>query len=265
MGSAWMKWLEIIDRYRLSPERPDSENFWSTKLETASADELRHIQNEKLRVAADYVYEYIPFYRRKFDRIGLKPADIRSVDDLEKIPVTTKHEMASDMAENLPWGDFTAVDDRVWKERGWQIFASSGTTGQARVFRYTEFDRTMWAWMDARALWAMGFRPNRDVAMLAFGYGPHVWLWGVHYALNLMGIPILTGGRRGRARAGALRHRLQTDDSGVHAVVFALSCERHARYGIRSGCELGALCLLRGRAGLQRAVHPQEDRRNLGR
>jgi phenylacetate-CoA ligase len=61
----------------------------------------------------------------------------------------------------------------------------------------------MWAWMDARALWAMGFRPNRDVAMLAFGYGPHVWLWGVHYALNLMEIPILTAGgvdTRGRVR-----------------------------------------------------------------
>ncbi len=203
MGGVRAKWLEIVDRYRLSPEKPDGDKFWSTKLETASVDEIKHIQSEKLRVAAEYVYEYIPFYRQKFDKIGLKPADIRSIDDLGKIPVTTKQEMAESMVGNLPWGTFTAVDDEVWRKSGWQIFATSGTTGQARVFRYTKFDRTMWSWMDARAMWAMGFRPDRDVAMLAFGYGPHVWLWGVHYALNLMGIPILTAGSvdtRGRVR-----------------------------------------------------------------
>jgi phenylacetate-CoA ligase len=70
------------------------------------------------------------------------------------------------------------------------------------VFRYTQFDREMWSWTNARALWSMGFRAARDSALLAFGYGPHVWLWGVHYALNLMGIPIVTaGGVDTRARA----------------------------------------------------------------
>jgi len=52
----------------------------------------------------------------------------------------------------------------------------------------------MWMWTNARAMWAMGFRPGRDSALIAFGYGPHVWLWGVHYALNLMRIPIITAG-----------------------------------------------------------------------
>ena len=203
MGDARAKWLQTVEKFKLNPEKPESEPFWSKKLETASVDETQSIQSEKVRAAVEYVYECIPFYRRKFDKIGLKPGDIRSIEDLCKIPVTTKHEMAEDMAQNMPWGTYTGVDDEVWRRSGWQIFASSGTTGLPRVFRYTAFDRSMWSWMNARAMWAMGFRPNCDVAMLAFGYGPHVWLWGVHYALNVMGIPILTAGgvdTRGRVR-----------------------------------------------------------------
>ncbi|HLQ10651.1 MAG TPA: AMP-binding protein [Ktedonobacteraceae bacterium] len=196
------EWIATMQKYRLSPDRPDNDRFWCTELDTAPREKLRAIQNEKLRVAVRYVYECIPFYRRKFDRIGLQPGDIRSVDDLPLIPVTTKQEMADDLAGHSPWGTYTALDDELWAKRGWQIFASSGTTAQPRAFRYSQFDREMWMWGDARAMWAMGFRPGRDSAMIAFGYGPHVWLWGVHYALNLVGIPIITaGGLDSSARA----------------------------------------------------------------
>ena len=195
-------WLGVLDRYCLDPERPDSDRYWSTKLDTASVDQLHAIQNEKLRAAAHYCYWHIPFYRRKFDRIGIHPDDVKSIDDLAAIPITTKQEMVEDLANNSPWGEYTAVDDHTWRQRGWQIFTTSGTTAQPRIFRYTQFDRKMWAWTNARAMWAMGFRPGRDIAMLAFGYGPHVWLWGVHYALNLMRIPIITaGGLDSRLRA----------------------------------------------------------------
>ena len=188
------EWIAMMQKYRFSPERPDNERFWCTKLDTASRVELRDIQSEKLRLAVRYAYECILFYRRKFDAIGLKPDDIRSIDDLALIPVTTKLEMANDLEQHSPWGTYTALDDEMWLQRGWQIFASSGTTAQPRAFRYSQFDREMWMWTNARAMWAMGFRPGRDSALIAFGYGPHVWLWGVHYALNLMGIPIITAG-----------------------------------------------------------------------
>jgi phenylacetate-CoA ligase len=197
-------WLAALERFR-GPDwaRPDDDRYWAARLDTAPLAQLRELQSEKLRLAVDYAYACIPFYRRKFDALGLEPGDIRGLDDLEKIPVTTKQEMAADLADNPPWGTFTATDDQAWRERGWQLFASSGTTAQPRVFRYTAFDRSLWTWTNARALWAMGFRPGRDSALLAFGYGPHVWLWGVHYAFNLMGIPIVTGGgldSRTRAR-----------------------------------------------------------------
>ncbi|HUE38506.1 MAG TPA: AMP-binding protein [Candidatus Binatia bacterium] len=197
------RWLEAIARFQRDMDRPGGEDAWSPSLDFASADELHAIQSEKLREAVHFAYACIPFYRRKLDAIGLEPGDIRGIDDLTRIPVTTKQEMAEDVAANPPWGTYTSIDDRTWAERGWQMFASSGTTSHPRCFRYTQFDRRAWAWSDARAMWAMGFRPGRDSALLAFGYGPHVWLWGVHYALNRMGIPILTGGgldTRTRAR-----------------------------------------------------------------
>ena len=197
------QWLATVVECQRDAERPASDEAWSPALDFASADELRALQSKKLVVAVRFAYECIPFYRRKFAAIGLEPGDIRGIDDLAKIPITTKQEMAADVEAHPPWGTYTSVDDRCWAERGWQLFASSGTTARSRCFRYTAFDRGLWAWSNARAMWAMGFRPGRDSALLAFGYGPHVWLWGVHYALNLMGIPILTGGgldTRTRAR-----------------------------------------------------------------
>jgi len=202
MNDIRAEWLATIQQYQFSPDRPDNDHFWCTRLDTVSQDELRALQSEKLRVAVRYAYECIPFYRRKFDYIGLSPGDIRSLDDLPLIPVTTKQEMADDLAEHSPWGTYTALDDERWRQRGWQIFASSGTTAQSRAFRYSQFDREIWMWTNARAMWAMGFRPGRDSALIGFGYGPHVWLWGVHYAFNLMGIPIVTaGGLETSARA----------------------------------------------------------------
>ena len=194
MGGIREEWLALLGRYRRSPDRPDDDRFWCRSLDTVSRDELRAIQGEKLAVAVRYAYECIPFYRRRLDALGLSPADVRGFDDLHLLPVATKQDMADDLTANPPWGTYTAIDDDGWRERGWQIFASSGTTGAPRAFRYTQFDREQWAWANARAMHSMGFRHGRDVALLAFGYGPHVWLWGVHYALNLMGIPIVTGG-----------------------------------------------------------------------
>jgi phenylacetate-CoA ligase len=73
------------------------------------------------------------------------------------------------------------------------MFSSSGSTGLPRVFRYTHVDREAWAWANARAMYAMGFRPGDTVFMMT-GYGPHVWAWGVQYALEKMELPVLPGG-----------------------------------------------------------------------
>ena len=144
-------------------------------------------------------------YAQKLADAGVEPADIRSIDDLGSLPVVTKEDMSRSVAANSPRGDYTAVDDQVWKETGWQLFQTSGTTAAPRAFRYTQRDRELWAWANARAVYAMGIRSGRDVGMMLFGYGPHVAMWGLHHALLLMGVPQLpVGGMDTRARAAMI-------------------------------------------------------------
>jgi phenylacetate-CoA ligase len=186
-------WLATLDKFRHDADRAATPAMWSPRLDAASRDELVAVQNEKLRAAVPFLYENSPFYRRRFERFGLLPSDIRSIDDLGKWPVVDKTEMMADAAEHPPYGTYTTVTDAVWAQRGWMMFSSSGSTGAPRVFRYTHVDREYWAWANARALLAMGFKPGETVFMMT-GYGPHVWAWGVQYALQKMELPTIPGG-----------------------------------------------------------------------
>jgi len=197
-------WLAMLQKFRLDPDRAASADMWSPRLDAASRDELVAIQNEKLCAAVPFLYENSPFYRRRFERLGLLPSDIGSVEDLKKWPVVDKTEMMTDAAEHPPYGTYTTTTDEVWAKRGWMMFSSSGSTGAPRVFRYTHIDREAWAWANARALLAMGFRPGETVFMMT-GYGPHVWAWGVQYALQKMELPTIPGGGMdARARANII-------------------------------------------------------------
>jgi len=187
------RWLEVLAEHRQDWEKPGSEKYWSPKLDTAPRAELRRIQDAKLAAAVPFLYENSPFYRRRFERLGMTPDDVRSIDDLGKWPVVDKREMVEDALRHPPYGTYTAHDDALWRERGWMIFGTSGTTGAPRVFRYSQIDRAFWEWANARALYSMGIRRG-DSAMLISGFGPHVWIWGVSVALARMGIPMIPGG-----------------------------------------------------------------------
>lgn len=199
-------WLETLERFRHDRDAPGSERYWSPRLDTASRDELRAIQEAKLAAAVPFLYENSPFYRRRFDRLGLVPGDIRGLDDLvARFPVVDKLEMGEDARQHPPYGTYTAMSDAVWAERGWMMFSSSGSTGIPRVFRYSQIDRELWAWSNARALHAMDFRKGDTVFMIT-GYGPHVWAWGVQVALFKMGLPTIPGGGMdAKARAGIVQ------------------------------------------------------------
>ena len=187
-------WVETIERYRQDRDVPGSERYWSPGLDTASRDQIRAIQNAKLTAAVPFLYENSPFYRRRFDRIGLIPTDIRDVDDLAaKWPVVDKLEMSEDALAHPPYGTYTAMTEEVWAKRGWMMFSSSGSTGVPRIFRYSHVDRELWAWANARALHAMDFRQG-DTVFMVTGFGPHVYAWGVQYALAKMGLPTIPGG-----------------------------------------------------------------------
>lgn len=198
-------WLAAIERNQRNLSAPGDERYWSPELDTVSRERLREIQSDKLPSAVAYMAANSAMYAQKLADAGVEPADIRSIDDLGSLPVVTKEDMSRSVAANPPWGDYTAVDDQVWKETGWQLFQTSGTTAAPRAFRYTQRDRELWAWANARAVYAMGIRSGRDVGMMLFGYGPHVAMWGLHHALLLMGVPQLpVGGMDTRARAAMI-------------------------------------------------------------
>ncbi|MGE0736937.1 MAG: phenylacetate--CoA ligase family protein [Alphaproteobacteria bacterium] len=197
-------WLETMAKYRRDFERPGSAKYWSPSLECASRDELRAIQNAKIAAVTPFLYENSEFYRTRFDRLGLLPTDIRNVGDLAKWPVVDKKEMVEDVLANPPWGTYSTHDDALWHERGWMMFASSGTTGAPRPFRYSRIDHDYWVWANARALYSFGVRKG-EVVLIASGYGPHVWAWGVQYALTHMGIAVIPcGGMDAKMRANMI-------------------------------------------------------------
>ncbi|MGH7123452.1 MAG: phenylacetate--CoA ligase family protein, partial [Stellaceae bacterium] len=196
------RWLEVLAEHKRGRGTPDARAMWCPSLDAASRDELRAIQNAKLAALTPFLYENSAFYRRRFDRLGLAPTDIRAVDDLPRWPVVDKREMMADALANPPYGTYSTMTPEVWAERGWMMFSSSGSTGAPRVFRYSQRDRELWAWANARALTAMGIGKG-DTVFLITGFGPHVFAWGVEAALTEMGVPIIPGGGMdARARAG---------------------------------------------------------------
>ena len=195
-------WLTVLEKYQRDADAPGSQDYWSPSLDCASRDELIAIQNAKLAALTPFLYENSAFYRRRFDGLGLKPTDIKTIDDLAKWPVVDKSEMMADVQAEPPYGTYTTHDDALWAKRGWMIFSSSGSTGIPRPFRYSQIDRDLWSWANARALHSFGIRPS-DSMFICAGYGPHVFAWGVQYALAKMGVACIPGGgMTGEARAG---------------------------------------------------------------
>lgn len=150
-------------------------------LETASLDELRNIQLQRLRWTLSHAYTNVPFYRKAFDDKGIHPLDINSLEDLAKIPFTTK----SDLRDNYPYGMFaTPMRDVV------RIHASSGTTGKPTVVGYTKNDIDTWATVVARSIRAAGGHAG-DKVHVAYGYGLFTGGLGAHYGAEKLGCTVI--------------------------------------------------------------------------
>ena len=202
------KWLATLAKFKHDPDEAANGEMWSPRLDGASRDELTAIQNEKLAVLTPFLYENSQFYQHRFDRLGMAPTDIASIDDLAKWPVVDKSEMTVDVESNPPFGHYTTMSDEIWRSRGWMLFSTSGTTGTPRIFRYSQIDRDYWAWSNARAMHAMSFTPSDTVFMMT-GYGTHVWAWGVQMGLAKMGIGLIPGGGMDGAMRAGIVERFQ--------------------------------------------------------
>ncbi len=150
-------------------------------METMPWERLRALQLERLQQTARRVYERVPFYRAALDKQGLKPADIRSLEDIRKLPFTRK----ADFRDTYPTGLFAVPMNQVIR-----IHASSGTTGKPIIAGYTRADINMWAETCARCLASAGAVPG-DTFQNAYGYGLFTGGLGFHYGGELMGLTVI--------------------------------------------------------------------------
>ena len=155
--------------------------------ERMSRDELLSLQLERLKQTVRYAYENVPHYRRTFDQAGVHPDDVRGLDDVQKLPFTTK----ADLRENYPFGMFAVPRERIAR-----IHASSGTTGAPTVVGYTAGDLEIWASLVARSLRASGVRPGMRVHN-AYGYGLFTGGLGAHAGIEALGATVvpMSGGQ----------------------------------------------------------------------
>ena len=144
--------------------------IYNPKMECMSRDDMRALQSERLRKTVKTCYEKVPFYKRKMDELGVTPDDIKSVDDVTKLPFTTKY----DLRDEYPFGLQAVPMSKIKR-----IHASSGTTGKPVVGTYTQNDLNMWAECVARVL-AVGDVGPGDVVQVSYGYGLFTGGLGAH-------------------------------------------------------------------------------------
>ena len=150
---------------------------------------MRELQSERLRELVQRVYNNVPFYQKKMDNAGLKPTDIKSIDDISKLPFTSKQ----DLRDNYPFGLFAVpMKDIV------RVHASSGTTGKPTTVGYTRNDIEIWKEVVARCFTMCGIGKD-DIMQVAYGYGLFTGGLGAHYGAEEVGasvIPISGGNTR---------------------------------------------------------------------
>lgn len=156
------------------------------EIETAGRDQMESLQLERLRKTASLVYHSVPFYRDHFEARDIHPDDIRSLEDLKMLPLTTK----KDLRDHYPFGMFA-----VGQEELVRVHASSGTSGKPTVVGYTQKDIDMWGDIVARAIAMAGGRPG-SVLHNAYGYGLFTGGLGLHYGsekLGMITVPVSGG------------------------------------------------------------------------
>lgn len=145
--------------------------YWDPEIETMPVEDLKKLQEEKLKQLVHYVYENSPFYRKRFDEHGVRPEDIRTLEDITKLPFTVKQ----DLRDTYPTGMFCVPNSKLVR-----FHASSGTTGKPTVVGYTQKDIDEWAESLARGFTSVGVGKD-DILQVSYGYGLFTGGLGAHY------------------------------------------------------------------------------------
>lgn len=155
--------------------------FWNKHYECMPREQLEELQLERLQKLLENVYYNVPFYRQKFQEIGLEPGDIKSLADLQKLPFTEKQ----DLRDTYPFGMFAVPMSQIIR-----VHASSGTTGKPSVVGYTRGDLNTWSELMARTMTCGGVTKD-SVVQIAFGYGLFTGGLGAHYGAEKIGSMVI--------------------------------------------------------------------------
>lgn len=155
--------------------------YWNKACECMSREEMRALQSERLVSTVKRIYNNVPFYREKMQKKGIEPGDIKSIDDLKKLPFTYKQ----DLRDNYPYGMFAVPMNEIIR-----IHASSGTTGKKTVVGYTRNDISTWSEVMARTFVSAG-ASKESIIQVAYGYGLFTGGLGAHYGAERVGASVI--------------------------------------------------------------------------
>ena len=188
--------------------------MFNKKMETISHKKLKEIQLQRLKKTVNRVYEKVPFYKKKFKELNITPSDIKTINDITKLPFTTKN----DLRDNAPFGMMTTSLDNCI-----ELHASSGTTGIPVTACYTKNDMDVWAEVMARCLGMSGLS-KRDIFQNPIPYGTFTGAFGFHYGALKVGAMVIPSGKGQSERQLKLMDYYNTTFvSGVASYILRLS------------------------------------------
>ncbi|MCD4800180.1 MAG: phenylacetate--CoA ligase [Methanococcoides sp.] len=196
--------------------------YWNPQIERMPVEELKEIQGEKLCNLVKYVYEHSPFYRKRFDDAGIRPEDIKSLDDVTKLPFTYK----KDLRDTYPTGMFCVPNNKLVR-----FHVSSGTTGKPTVVGYTDNDIKAWTTSLARAMTSIGVGRD-DIMQIGYGYGLFTGGLGMHYGAEETGCTVLPASSGNTDRQIELMQDLGTTVIGCTPSYFLFMIEAAKSAGI---------------------------------
>jgi len=165
-------------------------SYWNEEMETLPRERLEELQLQRFTERMQYVYERSPMYKRKYEKAGIKPSDIRTLDDIRNVPFTVKEELRESQAQHPPWGDFICIPP----EEGVRVFQTTGTTGTPVRALLNKADWTIHFYEQfMHFMHGYGIQTS-DILFVPFGYGLYIAWWGFQATLEQAGVMIVPGG-----------------------------------------------------------------------
>lgn len=211
------------------------EQYRDERIECMSRDEMSALQSERLVKQVKNVYEHVPFYKKKMDDLGVEPGDIKGIEDITKLPFTTKE----DLRNNYPFGLLAVPKEKITRVQG-----TSGTTGKLTLASYTDKDVEVWGDCVARGLTMAGLT-SEDRIHICYGYGLFTGGIGLDFgarALGAMAIPMSSGNTK--------RQLMCMEDFGATAFACTPS---YAMYLAEAAQEMGVIDRLQVKASINGA------------